>query len=118
MANNICSCAGRVIITQSGPKSGYGIDWLYLSHSLIETTEEKEKIWETLQTKILKEQDWEVWFKMEPVIVAIRAKTLDSAQKLLDYSRYHFKFLIKLECTVASKIVAFVVCEITRFDNY
>ena len=26
------SCAGRLIVTQSGPESGYNVDWLYVSH--------------------------------------------------------------------------------------
>ncbi|KAH3761898.1 tRNA wybutosine-synthesizing protein 2/3/4 [Pelomyxa schiedti] len=73
------SCAGRIIVTQSGPTSGYNVEWLYVSHKISEPS----VVLEAMKGKILQNEGFEVWLKMESPIVAICARNLEAAQKLL-----------------------------------
>lgn len=79
------SCAGRIILVQSTPGvTGYAdMDWLFVSHN---TVKDSSPIEEALKT-IKHEKGSEVWLNMEAFIVAICARNVASAQKLLDVCR-------------------------------
>lgn len=77
------SCSGRVIIIKI-PRSGSKKDaeFLYRTHKL---AEKREVI--KILTNIRDCIDESVWFRQEPAIIHVAAKTIDDASKLLRIAR-------------------------------
>ena len=80
------SCSGRILILRI-PKSGRKdkVEWLLTSHSRIKINEAKAAIEEYKKNF---EKGDELWFKQEPLILHVVARTLDKAQELLDIAKY------------------------------
>jgi len=80
------SCAGRIIIVQSCEKQPkYNVDWLYVSHDIVNSIEQIMKVAESPMMKTGEEgKGFEVWFKMEPPIISVRCRDFISAQRLLE----------------------------------
>jgi len=94
------SCAGRIILVQTSPSTGYNVDWLFCSHSLvhdpktiIDILQEKqpsEKLSTTssyVPPSIKQDKGAEIWYKLEPPIIAVTSRNVESAQALLDVAR-------------------------------
>eukprot|EP01091_Cochliopodium_minus_P012048 TRINITY_DN3566_c0_g2_i1.p1 TRINITY_DN3566_c0_g2~~TRINITY_DN3566_c0_g2_i1.p1 ORF type:complete len:250 (-),score=70.56 TRINITY_DN3566_c0_g2_i1:34-783(-) len=81
------SCAGRSIVTQSNPsqdeKLSYNIEWVYVTHDMVD----HKVVTEAITEKLKKEQGSEVWFKLEPPMVAICCSSVEVAQKIIDFAR-------------------------------
>eukprot|EP01124_Arcella_intermedia_P020870 TRINITY_DN2843_c0_g1_i1.p1 TRINITY_DN2843_c0_g1~~TRINITY_DN2843_c0_g1_i1.p1 ORF type:complete len:333 (-),score=93.49 TRINITY_DN2843_c0_g1_i1:89-1045(-) len=77
------SCAGRTIVFHKPQDSKYNVDWIFLTHNL---TFSSTEIHQKLQNK-LKDLDGECWFKMEPPILAIRCRNIQSASRLLNIAK-------------------------------
>jgi tRNA(Phe) wybutosine-synthesizing methylase Tyw3 len=55
------SCAGRIIIVQTTPNSGYNVDWLFVSHDFVEDPLEMMK---SVRSQLKTEPGAEVWYKV------------------------------------------------------
>jgi tRNA wybutosine-synthesizing protein 3 len=74
------SCSGRIVlikISSSGKK--HESEWLFTSHNRTDSEQIKEKL------KDLPEE--EVWFRFEPFIIHINARTIDAANELLKITK-------------------------------
>ena len=70
------SCSGRIVlITKSGDKSD--ARWIFKSHDNVDG----DKIFKLVQ------ENSPTWFLQEPMILHVKAKDLDSAQKLLSVAK-------------------------------
>lgn len=88
------SCAGRIIVVKSFVDAQlnkkFNIEWVYLTHDIKNVDEEVDIIWNSLegienQQSLLEGQ--ELWFKMEPPIVALRMRDIENTKALLDIFR-------------------------------
>jgi len=77
------SCAGRLILVQTLPGKGYSVDWLFVSHELVPNA---DSILEALASR-QQVTGAELWYKMEPPILAICARTVGHAQRFMDVAR-------------------------------
>eukprot|EP01116_Phalansterium_solitarium_P010444 TRINITY_DN25207_c0_g1_i1.p1 TRINITY_DN25207_c0_g1~~TRINITY_DN25207_c0_g1_i1.p1 ORF type:complete len:210 (-),score=48.12 TRINITY_DN25207_c0_g1_i1:83-712(-) len=77
------SCSGRLIVVQTLPGKGYHTDWLFVSHELVENADPVLEAINSRQTA----PGAEVWYKMEPPILAICARSVECAQQLMDVAR-------------------------------
>lgn len=88
------SCAGRIIVVKTfgdaQMNKKFNIEWVYVTHNISETSTEVDVIWSTL-VQIQKEaslQDGEeLWFKLEPPIIALRMRDVENTKRLLDTFR-------------------------------
>jgi len=62
--------------------TGYALDWLFVSHEYCKI----EQLIDALQKRI-KEPGVEVWFKMEAPILALCARSIEHAQKMINVAR-------------------------------
>lgn len=70
------SCSGRIVlITKSGDKSN--ARWIFKSHDNVDG----DKLFDLVQNSN------PIWFLQEPMILHVKAKSLDSAQKLLSIAK-------------------------------
>eukprot|EP00727_Mastigamoeba_balamuthi_P014602 m51a1_g9768 hypothetical protein (260) ;mRNA; f:1651954-1653061 len=77
------SCAGRVIATESGPKTAYGdVGWLFVSHELPDP-----EVVSAVLVSHKPSPGSEVWLRMESPIVQICARDLDVGQHILNMAR-------------------------------
>ena len=76
------SCSGRILILKI-PEDGRKdhVEWLMTSHKPINFEMAKEALLN------LKDDNAEIWFKQEPLILHAVARTLEDAQKLLDIAK-------------------------------
>ena len=77
------SCAGRIVMIKT-PKSGKKKDaeWLSVSHKLID-----DKVYARMMRSLEKIPDEKVWLKMEPFILHVCTKDLETAEMLMDILR-------------------------------
>lgn len=75
------SCSGRIILLKPG-KTKKESEFLFKKHSRVEYYEIKEKILELSKMNIS-----EVWLKVDPVILHVDCRDLESARKMLDIAR-------------------------------
>ncbi len=68
------SCAGRTVFLERISKKKYDSNWLFISHEPINFEDINKSL------KITKNK---IWFKAEPPIVHLCARTVDAAQKFL-----------------------------------
>ena len=71
------SCAGRILLMEGEKKPS---KWIYISHQCADALE---------ITRIIKEYAGkkDIWFRIEPMILHVRCKDLESAQLLVNASR-------------------------------
>lgn len=69
------SCSGRILVIRKHQGSKKDAEWLFLSHDTVDDLDLGE----------LPEE--EAWFKMEPMILHIACRNIDSAKKLLAAAR-------------------------------
>lgn len=84
------SCAGRLIVTlNEDSPSGYAVPWLFVSHDPVEDSammmrQVQERIAELPERD---NDDFSVWFKLEPPIVAVVCSSEAAAVKLMNLAR-------------------------------
>ena len=86
------SCAGRLIVTLNpvGEKTGYAVPWLFVSHDYVEDAAAMMRaVSEALEKELASQPDaaYEVWFKLEPPILALVSSGEASAVKLMNLAR-------------------------------
>ncbi len=72
------SCSGRIVLLELSTKKE-GNNWLLSSHGPISYNQ--------LSTVLGMIKENEVWFKMEPIIIHVCARTIDDADALLKHAR-------------------------------
>ena len=73
------SCSGRTVLIAKGSKKKYDMVWLYSTHSRVSYT--------SLKSNLTKEKKHPVWFLMEPLILHVCCRTMDSALEMLKLAR-------------------------------
>lgn len=73
------SCSGRIVLLKTDYKKKHLSNWIISSHEIVKLNDLKDYL-----DNIPKDK---VWFKMEPFILHIRAKTIENASDLLNLAR-------------------------------
>lgn len=83
------SCAGRLIVTLNRPQgeSGYAVPWLFVSHDYVDNVDAMLQVVEEALAKEKVDESTEVWFKLEPPILAVVSSGEAAATKLMNLAR-------------------------------
>jgi tRNA(Phe) wybutosine-synthesizing methylase Tyw3 len=84
------SCAGRLIVTlNEDAPSGYAVPWLFVSHKyVLDTPLMMQQVREGIdQLPQRDNDDFSVWFKLEPPIVAVVCSSEAAATKVMNIAR-------------------------------
>lgn len=73
------SCSGRIVLLSKKSEKKQEAEWLLISHKSIDLSAVKKALSNIPEN--------EVWFRFEPLITHVAARTIEDAQKLIDNAR-------------------------------
>ena len=83
------SCAGRIVLLEMKSKKKNECDWIFNKHDKVGFNEITSSLKKYQQKN--KNQQNQIYFKQQPLILHVACRNLDAAKKLLDAARKIFK---------------------------
>ena len=96
------SCAGRIVLLEMKSRKKNECDWIFAKHDKITFKEINDSLKKySIKTdsnngqfnknKLNKKNNYQIWFKQQPLILHVACKDLDAAKKLLEIARKIFR---------------------------